>query len=169
MFGLLICVSSTAMCCDEAHRIRTIDRTLDDTYKIGRIDRLVLKKAVMERGLEALKSEIDKHIFDEGYMREKMPPVYISKPNPYIISQVCTKQEQSELSQAVFGRIHRLYINEVGIILPGNQLNHLRQGNDHRIDYCTNVSIPDGSDMEDMNTVQLITSFFHKKSLQDGL
>ena len=142
-------------------------------YKVGRIDRLVLKKAASEKGISILKKEISEHKFTQTVVLETMPPRYMEEPNPYVIKQVVTKNGQTPLSKAVFDIIYTLYVHELGRLLPGNPLNAQYQKGDFRssdrIDYCTSATTLDGSYLGDATTVRLSTKFYDKSSLLKAL
>lgn len=151
----------------------------DNNYQLGDLDILVLKQAVLAKGLATLKQEIADHDFDNGKIGESIPPVYVSRQNPYIIEQICTKHDNSAVSKMVFNRIYREYREQVAQCFDSNRLNEQREAElwkqnrtatcAGRIDFCTYVFTPDSSFLGRADTVRMSTEFYHKQSVLDEL
>jgi hypothetical protein len=97
---------------DDRFRIHNEELMYDNNYQLGDLDILVLKRAMLAKGFAALKQELTTHVFGSG-----------SHPNPYIIEQTCTKNDNSALSKELFYRIYRAYREQVGQCFDGNRLN----------------------------------------------
>jgi hypothetical protein len=160
MFVALLITGSIAACSDQQ-------------YRIGLVDQLILKRAIAENGLATVQRDVENHEFSYIVLAESAPQPYSYRWDPisytpYIISYVCTKDDQSELSKAVFRKIRDIWVKERAEKFPGNSLNAERQKN--RIDFCTNISEVNGSNdirnyIMEAQRVLVTAAFFDRASL----
>ena len=133
-------------------------------YQLGKVDKEVLKKAIIESGgYDTWQAIIERHIFEKSCMTKNA-----STPIPIIIECTCEKNDGSVLSQIIFDRIHSIDVTKLKPVLPTNPLNRKMQNN--CIDYCTSAeSVNKDIERGYARKVSIKTIFFDKKSLLSAL
>lgn len=89
--------------------------------RIGRIDSLMLKRAILQQGYTFTRQKIENHLFERDVMyghglRGIAPRQMWTETNPYIIRH-CIKDDGSELSKAVFDMIRIIKIHGLSIVI----------------------------------------------------
>lgn len=136
-------------------------------YQLGCVDRVVLKKAIAEKGYAALKTEIEQHIFEKKWITHE-PEIAHKERIPLTIVQQCKRDDDSALSKIVFGSIRSIYNNDMGPVFDTNRLNGEMQ--EERIDHCTSAeSVDEDEEVWNAEIVQIKTLFCHKTSLLAAL
>lgn len=137
------------------------------SYRLGIVDKAVLKKVIIEKGYVVLKAEIRSHLFHQSWVDSEIEH---KRYTPWIIVQHCAKDDNSELSKLVFGNIYNIYKADFRFALTGsNRLNQLYQKYSNRIDFCTCIHAVDNEELWDSDHVELTTLFYDKASLLKAL
>lgn len=141
-------------------------------YRLGALDKLMLRKVIAEKGWEALKLEIEQYQFRKYKMVEESNGVErgFKIDTPYTITQCCTRSDNTEIANKVFGELDSKYKTHVAT-LYANPLNDTYQGYE-RIDHCTSAMLPNNTSVYNnpyTSEVNVTTMFFDKPSLLAAL
>jgi hypothetical protein len=115
----------------------------DYNAHIGRIDKLMIKRAIFQQGYIFTRQKINYHPFERdviygGRGLAFMPRQVWTETNPYIIQHRCIKDDGSELSKAVFDKIRIIKIHGLSVVVE-NPVNEVYSSmlNLDSVDQCT--------------------------------
>ena len=128
-------------------------------HHIGKIDTFSITHfASRTGGYLSVVQRINEHNFLQNFTIATTPPRCITYPLPFIISYRCIEDDQSELSQEVFGLIKKIKA-EQHVVPVKNFLNQKRKD---ALDHCTTWHPIQGSE-----NVQVTSYFYDRDALLD--
>ena len=122
---------------------------------IGPIDRLMLERAIQERGYNNLAQEIENHAFTSETYLKRFPPIPVLHHHSFLIVHQCTRNDGSKLSRQVFTKI----VEITHLDAKFTSKNPLNQAS-NSLDECTTWAKTQNSDV-----VHVTTDFYDKAAL----